>query len=615
MTQPSTPAPDTAGLDAATLRRLGLRTQPFADRTTEGFVYCDPSLDMPVGVLLQRLQTDNKPLLLVGEAGVGKSTQLIQLLSRGAAALSFCAFKGRTGASFEAIAHAIRQQWGPATAQRAPGATEEEAADPAPEGSSLARILLSTARGTQRPVLVIDDAHLLTPAVLGALLRLRREVNRHSGNTMGIVLAGEPVLNGLVNAAYGDDVPAERHAVIRLRPLTGSQTEAYLRHRLQAAGAPDPDLLSGAVAETIQQESAGLPGRINPVANRHLQELASEPSAETPARRTDAYAGSLAGGPHWVAPAAAGAMGVLIGALVASLFFLAGDRSAHPDEERPGEARDPVQTVPEPTPLPAPDLPASREMPPAAAVTPTRQPVPETPLPTVAFVPEGLPWQRPLPEPVPPGEAGADLAPLPETDDAVAPGTEPAAGIADAQPLEDPSASTGASPAAEAGAGPGDEPALALSGVEGSEAGRPDAEPSPPEPTAGDAPPEIAEDAVPGRAEPTQAAAEPAPPEPAAGPLGPDWVRQRPPEQFTIQVIAGADLEALQRFARRMAIETEVAWFRTRRGEQDWYALVTGQYPDLTSARAAASQLPVQVRRNEPWIRTFRSVQQSMDPA
>ncbi len=64
-----------------------------------------------------------------------------------------------------------------------------------------------------------------------------------------------------------------------------------------------------------------------------------------------------------------------------------------------------------------------------------------------------------------------------------------------------------------------------------------------------------------------------------------------------------------------MAIETEVAWFRTRRGEQDWYALVTGQYPDLTSARAAAAQLPVQVRRNEPWIRTFRSVQQSMDPA
>ncbi|TVP87733.1 MAG: hypothetical protein EA347_07135 [Thioalkalivibrio sp.] len=614
MTPASPTTPDTAALDATALRHHGLRTQPFADRTSDGLVYCDPSLDMPVGVLLQRLQTDDKPLLLVGEAGVGKSTQLIQLLSRGTAVLSFCGFKGRAGATFASIAHAIRQQWGhtttePAT-EPAPHPQGDAAPEPVPEDSSLARILLSAGRGKQRPVLVVDDAHLLAPAVLGALLRLRREVNRHCGNTMGIVLAGEPVLNQLVTAAYGEDMPAERQTVIRLRPLTVSQTEAYLRHRLQAAGAPDADLLSGEVAEAIHRESGGLPRDINRVANQHLRELALEPSTETPPRRRDAYGLTpIPGGPHWVAPAAAGAMGVLIGALVASLFFLAGDRNAqHPDADRSGDAAASAPPVPEPAPLPTGHSPAAAEIPPPDAGAPAPQTVPETRLPSVGLVPATLPWQLPRQALLPDGYTSADTGSASGSASGSAPdaAATPATGSVDIQPLEIPPASAGPPVVADDVTTPGDDPAPAPSAAGTTEAVAEDADPEPSGPVKEDIRPEaITEDGA------SVAAARETP----AGPLGPDWVRQRPPGDFTIQIIAGADLDALHRFARRMPIETEVAWFRTRRGEQDWYALVVGAYPDLASARAGAARLPNQVRRNEPWIRTFRSVQQAMDPS
>lgn len=612
MTPASTTTPDTAALDAAALRRHGLRTQPFADRTSEGFVYCDPSLDMPVGVLLQRLQTDNKPLLLVGEAGVGKSTQLIQLLSRGAAALSFCGFKGRPGATFASIAHAIRQQWGQPAKEPATHPQGEATAETAPEDSSLARILLSAARGKQRPVLVVDDAHLLAPAVLGALLRLRREVNRHCDNTMGIVLAGEPVLNDLMTAAYGEDTPAERHALIRLRPLTGSQTEAYLRHRLQAAGAQDADLLSGEVAETIHRESAGLPRDINRIANHHLRELAREPSTEAPARRTEAHGGiPVPGGPHWIAPAAAGAMGVLIGALVASLFFLAGDPTAPPDRASSGEEAAASPVAPEPAPLPTSHSPTVAEIPSLDAETPVSQTTPETRFPSVALVPEALPLQPPRQAFLPDAETTGTASDTPATDVAPPSATESTSGSFAIEPLAIPPASAGPPVVTEGGITTGESMA---EDVVPESAGTV-AEDIPPEQTPGEISEGMVENDVSVDAEPAEAEVETATRDTAAGPFGPEWVRQRPPGQFTIQVIAGADLEALHRFARTVSIETDIAWFRTRRGQQDWYALVTGEYPDLASARAGAARLPVQVRRNDPWIRTFRSVQQAMDPS
>ena len=617
MTHPSPTTPEMAPLDTEVLTRHGLRRQPFAPRATDRFVYSDPALDMPIGVVLQRLQTDNKPLLLVGEQGVGKSTQLVQLLSRGTAALTFCAFKGRPGATFASIEHAIRQQWGNAVAGPAASESGEKAAAPqAPTKNSLAMILLSVARGDRRPVLVIDDAHLLASAVLGALLRLRREVNRHSDNTMGIVLAGEPVLNELAANAHGPEMPAEAFAVIRLRPLMESQTDAYLRHRLQAAGAADPGLLSGETAEAIHRESGGLPAQVNQAANRYLEKLVPEPVTGAAERLSGVIESETARErSYWVVPAAAGAFGVLIGVLIASLFFLSDDRVA-----QPGQAALEQQTTSSPawpTPLTIASGPETPEVPesqptlpsPVLEAAPEPQPLPEPSLPSLGdaseefrMLPEHVqaPDGRLLDDAAPPGEAAAPLALSEAQGAADLPVTEPST-----RNTESPAIATG-EPAPET-----EEPAIVIP--------TPPALPDQPreavsaaaEPPAPDTLPEATEEPVSAQAgTPAAAPAASAP----AGPLGPDWVRERPGDQFTIQIIAGNDLEALHRFARRVSMETDVAWFNTRRGDQDWYALVTGEYPDLASARAAAAQLPAAVRRNQPWIRTFGSVQQAMDP-
>jgi DamX protein len=314
------------------LLRHGLEQQPFDVIAGDTFLYTDPSLDMVVGVLLEHLRNDDSLLLLKGETGAGKSTQLLRLLSRGTDRLEFCAFKARAGTNFAAVEHTIRQYW-------------KRAADD-DEALPLDELICRIAKGGRRPVIVVDDAHHLNSAVLAQLGRLRREVRRHCDITPGLLLVGEPYLEINLEQPVDDDTPAEAHISVQIRPLTREQTEAYLRRRLQAAGAVNPGLLSGEAALDIYQESGGLPLHINAAANRRLQSL-------IPATDDRATTGRQPGYPlamkallknRWLVPATAVILGIVALAILVRIV-------ASPD--KPLETRE-MLVLPEPRPLSAP---------------------------------------------------------------------------------------------------------------------------------------------------------------------------------------------------------------------------------------------------------------------
>lgn len=313
------------------LLRHGLEQQPFDAIAGDTLLYTDPSLDMVVGVLLEHLRSDDSLLLLKGEAGAGKSTQLLRLLSRGTDRLEFCAFKARAGTNFAAVEHTIRQYW-------------KRAADD-DEALPLHELICRIAKGGRRPVIVVDDAHHLNSTVLAQLGQLRREVRRHCDITPGLLLVGEPYLEINLEQPVDDDTPAEAHISVQLRPLTREQTEAYLRRRLQAAGAVNPDLLSGTTASDIYQESGGLPLHINAAANRRLQ-------SHIPAT-DDRATGRQPGYPQamkallnnrWLVPATVVILGIVALAILVRIV-------ASPD--KPLETRE-MLVLPEPRPLSAP---------------------------------------------------------------------------------------------------------------------------------------------------------------------------------------------------------------------------------------------------------------------
>ena len=87
------------------------------------------------------------------------------------------------------------------------------------------------------------------------------------------------------------------------------------------------------------------------------------------------------------------------------------------------------------------------------------------------------------------------------------------------------------------------------------------------------------------------------------------WINAQDPAAYTIQVMSSADRRSLIGFAKRYGLESEVAYFETRRNGKPWHVAVYGSYDTVSAARAALGNLPEDVRRRRPWIRNMSDVQ------
>jgi len=87
------------------------------------------------------------------------------------------------------------------------------------------------------------------------------------------------------------------------------------------------------------------------------------------------------------------------------------------------------------------------------------------------------------------------------------------------------------------------------------------------------------------------------------------WINAQDPAAYTIQVMSSANRSSLVGFAKRYGLESEVAYFETRRKGKPWHVAVYGSYDTVTAARTALDNLPEDVRRRRPWIRNMSDVQ------
>ena len=116
-------------------------------------------------------------------------------------------------------------------------------------------------RGTTA-VLLIDEAHLLSPELLEEV-RLLGNTDTYREKLVQIVLCGQPEL---VTVLSRPEYRALRQRVActgHLRPLSLPQTRAYIAERLHAAGLNGPSPFSGTSVESIHYYSGGVPRVIN----------------------------------------------------------------------------------------------------------------------------------------------------------------------------------------------------------------------------------------------------------------------------------------------------------------------------------------------------------------
>ncbi len=114
------------------------------------------------------------------------------------------------------------------------------------------------------------------------------------------------------------------------------------------------------------------------------------------------------------------------------------------------------------------------------------------------------------------------------------------------------------------------------------------------------------------KVEPKKSMQQPLPVKPRAPTKSEIWFLAQNSSTYTIQLLATYDMVELSRYAQTNKIESRTTLFETSRNERRWYVLTYGLYSSAEVAREVAAKLPAALRRNKPWIRSTKSVQQAI---
>jgi type II secretory pathway predicted ATPase ExeA len=129
--------------------------------------------------------------------------------------------------------------------------------------------ILKLSRGQKvRPVLVIDEAHLLPSANLDEI-RLLTGFDEDSRDDLTLLLSGHPQLESNLRLAVNEAIAQRLVLRVHLRPLRAEEVEPYLCHRLEIAGRSARLFLPDAV-EAIYRASRGVPRLIDRLAEHSL---------------------------------------------------------------------------------------------------------------------------------------------------------------------------------------------------------------------------------------------------------------------------------------------------------------------------------------------------------
>jgi type II secretory pathway predicted ATPase ExeA len=232
---------------------FGLNERPFRETVSSSAYVALPSHETALRRLRYGLEAGLGPAILFGPGGSGKTMlarRLVRLWPGPAVHVTFPALSPA-----ELIAH-LAQEFGDLAV--APSSFQEAL-------RLLRGQLAAIVAQSQRPLLIIDEAHLIAePRTLEALRLLLNFDTDGSPDLSLLLVGGAEVLLDLP-AALADRLPAR----CLLGPLTAAETSSYIRGRLAAAGAQAP-LFSPEALSALHQNAGGLPRRLNRVADLAL---------------------------------------------------------------------------------------------------------------------------------------------------------------------------------------------------------------------------------------------------------------------------------------------------------------------------------------------------------
>jgi general secretion pathway protein A len=135
----------------------------------------------------------------------------------------------------------------------------------------LSQFLVSRASRQMTTVLIVDEAHLLSEELLEEV-RLLSNLETYDDKLLQIVLVGQPELDDKLDSKELRQLKQRIALRTHLLPLSFEETQRYIEHRLEIAGAGSnaSSLFSSKAIATVYRFSRGFPRLINTVCENSL---------------------------------------------------------------------------------------------------------------------------------------------------------------------------------------------------------------------------------------------------------------------------------------------------------------------------------------------------------
>jgi putative secretion ATPase (PEP-CTERM system associated) len=238
---------------------FGLNSKPFQLNPDPNFYFASKQHRRAKAYLEYGVSRNEGFIVITGEIGAGKTMVLRSLIE------SLNGTNVITG-------HLVTTQLGAEDTLRMVGAAFGFRVKDVPKSElliTLEAFLISQTSKGKRCLLVVDEAQNLTPR---AVEELRMLSNFQFGNQalLQSFLVGQPEFREILQQPEMEQFRQRVAATCHIGPLDQEETRLYVEHRLKCAGSTGKPTFEPAVFEGLYKASAGIPRRINAIADRLL---------------------------------------------------------------------------------------------------------------------------------------------------------------------------------------------------------------------------------------------------------------------------------------------------------------------------------------------------------